>query len=105
MGVLSNTQIRQALNDGHIVCRPFNPKHVSHASLDVTLGYYYYRTEKTGDYSLYNPFDIADVKRYFDGPYKAVKHKDWCMAHGRKLLKGIPPNHPIIPLKPDERIL
>lgn len=105
MGVFSNTQIRQAVKENHILCRPFNPKHVSHASLDVTLGYYYYRTEKTGDQTVYNPFDEIDVDRYFDGPHKAVKHKDWCALNGRKLLKGIPPNHPVIPLKPNERIL
>ena len=28
MGVLSNIQIRERLTAGHIVCEPFNPKHV-----------------------------------------------------------------------------
>jgi deoxycytidine triphosphate deaminase len=44
VSVFSNTQIRKAIEEGHIVCTPFNPKHIAHASLDVTLGYYYYRT-------------------------------------------------------------
>lgn len=105
MGVYSNLQIKQALKDGHIVCTPFNPRHISHASLDVTLGYYYYRTERAGDHTIYNPFDEVDVSRYFDGPNKAILHKEWCEQNGFKLLKNIPANHPVIPLKPGERIL
>jgi len=104
-GVYSNTDIRQAIEEGHIVCVPLNPKHVAHASLDVTLGYYFYRTEKTGEKALYNPFDEDDVKRYFAEPLIAIPHKTWCDQNGVKLLKGIPPDHPIIPLKPGERIL
>ncbi|KKU19796.1 MAG: deoxycytidine triphosphate deaminase [Candidatus Saccharibacteria bacterium GW2011_GWA2_46_10] len=105
MGVYSNLQIRQAVAEGHIVCRPFNPKHVSYASLDVTLGHYYYRTEKVGDKRVYNPFDKSDVLRYFEGPYQAVRHKDWCQLNGVQLLAGIPANHLVIPLKPGERLL
>lgn len=105
MGVYSNLQIRQAIAEGHILCRPFNPKHVSHASLDVTLGYYYYRTERVGDKRVYNPFDKDDVIRYFEGPFEAVTHKEWCKKNGITLQKGIPPNHPVIPIKPGERIL
>jgi deoxycytidine triphosphate deaminase len=105
MGVFSNTQILQAVKDGHIVCTPFNPKHVAHASLDVTLGYYYYRTERSADHPVYNPFDKPDVQRYFEGALSAQPHKEWCDKNGIKLLKGIPANHPVIPLKPGERIL
>lgn len=105
MGVYSNLQIEQALKTGHIVCTPFNQKHVSQASLDVTLGYYYFRTERVGDHSVYNPFDESDVARYFDKPLKAVPHKAWCEENGFKLLRNIPPDHPVIPIKPGERIL
>jgi deoxycytidine triphosphate deaminase len=105
MAVFSNIQIARALEEGHIVCEPFNPKHVAHASLDVTLGYYYYRTERTGYHSVYNPFDETDVERYFDGPFKASSHQEWCNKHGMTLLKGIPADHPVIALKPGERIL
>lgn len=105
MGVYSNTQINDALKDGHIVCVPFNAQHVAHASLDITLGYYYYRTERDGDHTVYNPFDELDVRRYFSGPYQAVAHQDWCAKNGIELLKGIPAEHPIIPLRPGERIL
>jgi dCTP deaminase len=105
VSVYSNKMIRAALDEGHIVCHPFNPKHVSHASLDVTLGYYYYRVEKANERTLYNPFDPEDVERYFDGPYKAMRHDEWCKLNGFMPVKNIPLDHPVISLKPGERIL
>lgn len=105
MGVYSNSQISEAIKQKKIVCTPFNSKNISHASLDVTLGYYYYRTERLSQKTLYNPFDKNDVARYFNGPFKAIKHKEWCDHNGYSLLKGIPPNHPVIPVRPGERIL
>ncbi len=105
MGVYSNTQITTAIEEGHIVCVPFIPKHISHASLDVTLGYYYYRTGQARRGYVYNPFDETDVNRYFGEVHQAVPHQDWCIANGVRMLQGIPPEHPVIPLKPGERIL
>ncbi len=105
MGVFSNIQIRQAIDDGHIVCAPFDPKHVSQASLDVTLGYHFYRVERANERTIYNPFDREDVERYFDGPYKAMPHAEWCKLNGIAPLKNIPLDHPVIALKPGERIL
>ncbi len=105
MGVYSNTQIRQAVADDHIICHPFDDKHISQASLDVTLGYYYYRVERANERTIYNPFDREDVERYFDGPFKAMPHGEWAALNGFKPLTGIPLEHPVIALKPGERIL
>jgi len=105
LGVYSNTQIRKAVDDGHIVCVPFQQKHVSQASLDVTLGYYFYRTERVNERTIYNPFEREDVERYFDGPYKAMPHGQWCKLNSVTPLKNIPLDHPVIALKPGERIL
>jgi len=105
LGVYSNIQINKAIEDKHIVCVPFNPKHVSHASLDVTLGHYYYRIEKMNERTIYNPFDAEDVERYFEGPFKAMPHEQWCKLNGFAPLVGIPPEHPVIAIKPGERIL
>lgn len=104
-GVYSNTQIKEAVKSGHIVCNPYNEKHVAHASLDVTLGYYYYRTGQAKRGFIYNPFDEKDVNRYFGTYQKAISHKDWCAENGVQLFENIPPEHPVIPLRPGERIL
>lgn len=105
MSVYSNKQIKEAIKSGHIVCTPFDPKHVSHASLDVTLGYYYYRTGQENKGYVYNPFVETDVKRYFGDAQQAIPHLDWCTANGVRPLDNIPPEHPVIPLRPGERIL
>jgi len=105
MAVYSNRQIRQAIEDGHILCHPFNPRHVAHASLDITLGYYYFRIERMNERTLYNPFDREDVERYFDGPYKAMPHGEWAKLNGFTPVANIGLDHPVISLKPRERIL
>lgn len=105
MGVYSNIEIKQAIADDIIVCVPYNKNHVSEASLDFTIGYYFYKQESNQETQLYNPFDSADVARYFNGPFKAITHKEWCDKNGYKLFNNIPEDHPIIVLRPGERIL
>lgn len=106
MGVYSNTDILAAIDDGRIVCEPFNATHVSEASLDFTLGYYFYKQEFQAESTgIYNPFDESDVERYFKGPLEAMPHKEWCDKHDKPLFANIPDDHPIIVLAPGERIL
>ncbi len=106
MGVYSNTEIRAAIDDGSIVCEPFNERYVSEASLDFTLGYYFYKQEFQPEAGgIYNPFDASDVTRYFKGPLEAMPHAEWCAKEGIELFNNIPEDHPIIVLKPGERIL
>lgn len=105
MGVYSNTDIRQAVKDGRIVCVPFHPEHVAEASLDFTLGHYFYKQEFDNQSSVYNPFDAEDVERYFKGPLQAMPHAQWCDNNGYVLFDNIPEDHPIIVLRPGERIL
>lgn len=105
MGVYSNTEIHQAIKDGTIVSVPFNPKHVSEASLDFTLGHYFFSSEHDEGSQVYNPFDEQDIARYFKGPLEAIPHQDWCKESGHKLLKNIPRDHPVIVIRPGERIL
>ena len=105
MGVYSNTQIRKALDDGHIVIHPYVAKHVAGSSVDVTLGNWYYRTERPSEGGFYNPFDKEAVNQYFSGAMKAEIHEDWANKHGRKPFTNIPADQPIIVLRPHERIL
>lgn len=104
-GVYSNKQIREAISRGHIVYHPYIDEHIAGSSVDVTLGYWYYRTERRSNVGFYNPFDETDVARYFDGPHHAETHEIWVEENGRKLFDGIPTDHPIIIIRPGERIL
>lgn len=104
-GVYSNVQIRKALKKGHIICHPYIEENVAGSSIDVTLGSWFYRTERLTMSGFYNPFDEHDVARYFDGPHHAENHEYWALSNGRKLFKGIPADHEIIVLRPGERIL
>ncbi len=105
MSVYSNVEIRQAIADGTIVCTPLDERNIAEASLDFTLGNYFYKQEFDERSRVYNPFDEADVERYFKGPLEAMPHQEWCDRYGFKPFKNIPPEHPIIVLKPGERIL
>jgi len=105
MSVYSNIEIKKAIADGIIVSVPYDESHVSEASLDFTLGHYYYRQELNDDARVYNPFDQADVTRYFKDPLEALPHKEWCDKNGYNLFANIPEDHPIIVLRPGERIL
>lgn len=105
MGVYSNTQIKKAVSTGHIVIYPYIENYVNGSSVDVTLGEWYYRTERNSQQSIYNPFDEHAVHRHFEGAHQAKPHKQWCDQHGLKLFANIPEDHPIIVMRPGERIL
>ena len=104
-GVYSNTEIIQAVKDGHIVFHPYQEKHINGSSVDVTLGEWFYRTDRKSEFATYNPFDKAEVDRYFGEPQRAITHSQWCKESGAEPLANIPANHPIIVLEPGERIL
>ncbi len=105
MGVYSNTEIIEAVKLGHIIFHPYREEHINGSSIDVTLGEYYYRTDRRSEFQTYNPFDKKEVKRYFGEAQKAITHKDWCELSGQKPFENIPLEHPVIVLEPGERIL
>lgn len=105
MGVYSNIEIKTAVANGTIVSVPYVEDNVSEASLDFTLGHYFYRQEYSDVSKVYNPFDKDNVDSYFGGPYEAQPHAEWCKKNGYSLFENIPRNHPIIVLRPGERIL
>ena len=105
MSVYSNREILAAIEEGTIVCTPFDPDNVSEASLDFTLGHYFYKQEFDDQSSVYNPFDEAEVARYFKGPLMAITHAEWCEHNGFRRFRNIPDEHPIVVLRPGERIL
>lgn len=103
--VYSDKQIKQAMALGHIVIHPLIEDNIRGSSVDVTLGEWFYTTERMDNRDTYNPFDQEDVERYFNGPLRAIKHSDWCAKYSHKLFRGIPENQQIIVLRPGERIL
>lgn len=105
MGVYSNKQIMKAMETGHIVVYPFIKEHLAGSSVDVTLGDWFYRTERASEGGFYNPFEEVAVNQYFGEPQQASKHKYWADKHGRNLFENIPEDQQIIVLRPGERIL
>lgn len=108
-GIYSDTEIIAALKEGHIVCDPA-PARINGSSIDVTLGYYFYEAGGQGG-NLFNPFDENDVKRYF-GEYKTAQ--PWrdvrqtisnSAVAALDTINGIDDDHPVIVLRPNERIL
>ncbi len=113
MGVYSNSEIFSAVDAGEIVIHPYNPAHVNGSSVDVLLGEYFYHSgdgTETG-ITLYNPYDEDDVKRHFGELKRAVPLREHRRAlaqagkMGLSALKNIPEDHPVILLRPNERIL
>ena len=104
-GVYSNIEIKQAVKDGHIVFHPYQPEHINGSSVDVTLGEWFYRTDKKNAVTTYNPFDKTEVERYFGTAQRAIQHQEWCAQTGAQPFTNIPAEHPIIVLEPGERIL
>lgn len=105
MGVFSDREIKDALKTGQIVIDPYLPANVKGSSVDVRLGEWFYVTDSATNQDYYNPFDENSVNDYFKGPLKAISNKEWADHHNRRPWKNIPLNHPIIVLRPHERIL
>lgn len=104
-GTYSNTQIRKAIENGHIVCVPLVPEHINGSSVDVTLGMHFYRIKDRRVGALvYNPYDKAHVERHFEYN-KAETHKQAIERLGVEPLKNVPLDQPVIHLEPGERIL
>lgn len=109
-GVLSDLEIKHGLEIGHIICDP-EPVKINGSSVDVTLGHYFYKASGPNGGGLFNPFDEASVREYYG---EFLEAKPWDHVR-RKIaetaiadideIKNIPEDHPVIVLRPNERIL
>jgi len=107
-GVYSNVQIIEAIENGHIIQYPAAPELINASSVDVRLGYHFFRTDVQKGESVYNPFDEDDIKRYFGEPLEAQPLKELGKLKDlidKKVLANIDPNQPVILMRPHERIL
>ena len=108
MGVYSNKQILADLASGNIVIEPFNPSHVNGSSYDVLLGEYFYKSGNEQPNKLYNPYSEADVSAHFGQVMRALplrEHSQIIKKLDIKQIENIPEDHPVIILRPHERIL
>lgn len=133
-GVFSDKELKVALELGHIVCDP-EPARINSSSIDVRLGENFYLAGDARNVgAIFNPFDEDDVNRYFGKALiakpaefvikKALENLDHIqdlevLPSGiierrkasleslleHKNLKGIAEDHPIILLRPGERVL
>lgn len=108
-GVYSNTQIFEAIDNGHIIQYPSAPELINASSVDVRLGYHFFRTDihEQGD-RIYNPFDEDDIARYFGDPLEAQPLRELGKLEeliGKRALHNINPDQPVILMRPHERIL
>jgi hypothetical protein len=99
VGVYSNIQIKSAIKEGHIVYHPYVDKHIAGSSVDVTLGNWFYRTERPSEGGFYNPFEAKAVSDYFGEVQQAEIQKNG-LKHGRRLFTNVPSDQPIIVLRP-----
>lgn len=127
MSVLSDRELVDDLISGHVVCRPLRPENVRGSSIDLTLGEYFWRCDARPG-GVFNPYDEAEVERYFDGPFQAKPYASvyrklvmeggsradwgWPVPAGMTWsietehpFKNIPEDWPVIVLRPRERIL
>lgn len=108
MGVLSNTEIVDGVASGNIVIYPYNEKHVNGSSYDVLLGEYFYKSGNEEPDMLYNPYAEANVSTHFGEVMRAKplrEHSRIIEKLGISSIENIPEDHPVIILRPHERIL
>jgi deoxycytidine triphosphate deaminase len=75
VSVSSDIQIIDALVSGHVVCRPLRVENIRGASIDLTLGEWFWRCDARRR-GVFNPYVEEEVKRYFAGPYQAKPYAD-----------------------------
>lgn len=90
MSVYSNIEIEEAIQRGHIIFHPYQPKHINGSSVDVTLGEWFYRTDRKSPSTIYNPFDKSEVDRYFGEPQKPSLTLNGASKPATLLLKTFP---------------
>jgi dCTP deaminase len=104
-GALGDAEMIAARKSGQIVIEPYSSELLNSSSYDVRLGGYFYRAERVGHRVDFSPYDEGEVRDYYAGPYKAMRHKDWCSRNQRQPFHGIGEDEHIIVLAPGECIL
>jgi deoxycytidine triphosphate deaminase len=99
------SQIQTSIQSGNLVCVPFRDTSLRPRGLALTLGSYYYRTEQFDPAAVHNPFNSEDNEHYFEGPFRALTHRQQCALSGVRPLAGLSSERSVILLAPGERII
>lgn len=103
--LLSKEMILEHKEQGNIFINPFNLRNLNTVSYDVRLGGIFFQEQpfRALNRRIFNPFDPANIKRYWGKPQKAIRASDWMEENGP--LKNIRPEDIIIIIGPGETIL
>lgn len=107
MSVYSNTQIRQAILNKHIICHPLIHDNIRGSSIDMTLGEWFYKCDRGlpgVNHGIYNPFYKYEIEKYFGKPQRAESLRSAKYKPDREI-KGVPEDHPLIIVPARSRIL
>jgi len=113
--VFSDLDVRAAISRGEIVCCPLRLENIKGSSVDLTLGEWFWRCD-ANPYGVFNPYDEAEISRYFAGPFRAKPYASvyekmarsnirWTWPLPSAPFKNISEDWPVIVVRPRERIL
>lgn len=74
-------------------------------SMQLTLGEWYYRSEKDEDLDIYNPFDAHSINQFYQGPHRSIEHAEWAKLNHQPLFNHISETAQIVVVRPGERLL
>lgn len=103
--LLSKEMILWHQSKGNIFINPFDGNNLQTTSYDVRLGRNFFQEQsfRTSFRRIFNPFNPADIKRYWGEPQEAIRAEEW--ARGNGPLENIRQDDRIIILGPGETIL
>ena len=104
--LLSKPQILRRIEEGSIVIDPLDPECINSSSVDVKLGPWYFRAQKSlAGRNHYSPYSEKDVKRVWGEPQYAEIATDAFARIGRPIDEGIFPDDYVIIVEPGESLL
>lgn len=106
--LLNNKQILEYKDKGEIIIEPFDNRQLNTASYDVTLGEWFFRSQKITDEwgpnsNIYNIYSEEHVKRIWSTPQQAKPYSFY--KEKGIILENIKDDDKIIFIEPGERIL
>lgn len=114
--VMTKPTLLRAIEEGRIFVSPFDESCVNSASIDVRLGRWFYRLDHDrppfDSNQVLNPWNKSSVLSTWKGPFKAFTLEEWIKStlgavydHRVAVSRGLPPETPVIILRPGEVIL